>query len=250
MSENIRNRESLRFEGKSIKSAADQDGLPRDLRTKAFVLRRTNYGEADRILNLITPEGKFSVMAKGARREKSKLAGGIELFTLSDVSLHFGKSEFGVLTGAKMVEYYNNLVIDLERLELAARILKRVERGAEGTDSPRFFDITKQSLSALNREADTDLVETWFLLNFAAATGGQINLSRDIQEQKLDAGKTYVWNSAEEALEEQLGGNVKQNEIKLMRLMLSSKLDLILKVKNIQKMIPSCLFVARAVNNI
>ena len=29
-----------------------------DFRTKAYVLRRTNYGEADRILNLITPAGK------------------------------------------------------------------------------------------------------------------------------------------------------------------------------------------------
>ena len=49
----------------------------RDKRTQAIVLRRTNYGEADRILQLLTPEGKKSVMAKGVRKEKSKLAGGI-----------------------------------------------------------------------------------------------------------------------------------------------------------------------------
>ena len=30
-----------------------------DIRTFGYVLRRTNYGEADRILNLITPKGKF-----------------------------------------------------------------------------------------------------------------------------------------------------------------------------------------------
>ena len=51
------------------------------IRTKAIVIRRTNYGEADRILQLLTPDyGKVSVMARGVRREKSKLAGGIELF--------------------------------------------------------------------------------------------------------------------------------------------------------------------------
>ena len=54
----------------------------KDIRTKAFVLKRTNYREADRILNLITPEGKISAIARGARREKSKLAGGIEMFCL------------------------------------------------------------------------------------------------------------------------------------------------------------------------
>ncbi|MBR3180228.1 recombination protein O N-terminal domain-containing protein [Candidatus Saccharibacteria bacterium] len=36
-----------------------------DIKTLAYVLRRTNYGEADRILNLITPGGKKSVIVKG-----------------------------------------------------------------------------------------------------------------------------------------------------------------------------------------
>ena len=49
----------------------------RDLKTKAIVLKRTDYGEADRILQLLTPDGKRSVIARGARKEKSKLAGGI-----------------------------------------------------------------------------------------------------------------------------------------------------------------------------
>ena len=49
-------------------------------RTQAIVLRRTNFGEADRILTLLTPLGQRGAMARGVRREKSKLAGGIELF--------------------------------------------------------------------------------------------------------------------------------------------------------------------------
>ena len=73
---------------------------PKDLKTKALVLRRTNYSEADRILNLITPEGKVSVIAKGVRKPKSKLAGSVEMFTLFEANLHFGRSEMGVLTGA------------------------------------------------------------------------------------------------------------------------------------------------------
>ncbi len=44
--------------------------MPSDLRTRAIVLRRTNYGESDRILNLLTPEGKVAVLAKGVRKEK------------------------------------------------------------------------------------------------------------------------------------------------------------------------------------
>ena len=61
--------------------------MPSDLRTHAIVLRRTNYGESDRILSLLTPEGKIAVLARGVRKEKSRLAGGIELFSTDDVPL-------------------------------------------------------------------------------------------------------------------------------------------------------------------
>ena len=74
----------------------------KDYRTLGFVLRRTNYGEADRILNIITPKGKISAIAKAARKEKSKLAGGIEMFSLTDLNIHQGRSEFAIITGAKM----------------------------------------------------------------------------------------------------------------------------------------------------
>ena len=77
----------------------------RDVKTLAYVLRRTNFGEADRILNLITPEGKMSAIAKGVRKEKSKLAGGVEMFSLTELNLHFGKSEMATVTGAKMLAY-------------------------------------------------------------------------------------------------------------------------------------------------
>ena len=46
----------------------------KDIKTMGYVLKRTNYAEADRILNLITPQGKISAIAKGVRKEKSKLA--------------------------------------------------------------------------------------------------------------------------------------------------------------------------------
>ena len=46
---------------------------PRDLRTEAIVLRRTDYGEADRVLQLLTPEGKRSVAVSYDSRFNSRL---------------------------------------------------------------------------------------------------------------------------------------------------------------------------------
>ena len=123
---------------------------PKDLRTKAYVLRRTNYGEADRILNLITPEGKISAIAKAVRKEKSKLAGSVEMFSLIDINIHQGKSEFGVITSAKMIRFYDKIVADLNKMELAGFVLKRISLMAEQSGNAEYFKIADQVLAAIN----------------------------------------------------------------------------------------------------
>ena len=203
----------------------------KDIRTLGFVLRRTNVGEADRILNLITPQGKLSVMAKGARREKSKLAGGIEVFTLSDFNIHFGKSEVGVLTGAKMVKHYSNLMREFDKMELAGFFLKRINLLAEQSDSEEFFEILKQSLEGLNDGMRGSLVESWFLLNTVRASGEEINFHRDKDGEKLRVDVNYAWDVYESAFFETPKGEFGTDEIKVLRLMITSKLGIIGRVK-------------------
>lgn len=203
----------------------------KDLKTVGIVLRRTNYGEADRILNVITPVGKVSVMARGVRKEKSKLAGGVEMLTLSDYVMHFGKSELGVVTSAKMVRHYGNLLKDYERMELIGAMMKQINRAAEGSDNGEFFEILKQCLEGLDGGLTMRLVEAWFVLNLGRAMGEQMNLYRDVSGEKLSADKHYMWDVAEGALRVHENGDFGANEIKLMRLMLTAKLEVISRVK-------------------
>src|SRR5438552_17607818 len=54
----------------------------------AVVLRRLDYGEADRILTLLTREhGKLSAIAKSSRRAKARSANGLDLFARSRMML-------------------------------------------------------------------------------------------------------------------------------------------------------------------
>lgn len=218
-----------------------------DIRTLAYVLRRTNYGEADRILNLITPQGKMAVMAKGVRKAKSKLAGGIEMFSLSELQIHRGRSELGVLTGAKMVRYYSRLVGDLERMELAALILKKVAAASENSDAPEWFGLVDQTLSALDDGAAPMVVETWFWLNFARVSGVEANLYRDVGGEKLQEGLRYDWDGTEMALMPRENGAVGAAEIKMMRLMVTMELNVVRRVKNAEEVLPAILPIARAV---
>ena len=217
-----------------------------DLKTEAFVLRRTNYGETDRILNLLTPSGKISCLAKGVRKEKSKLAGGIELFTLSNVILHKSqKSDLHLLTSAKMKTFYSNLLIDLDRLELASKIIKELSRITEQVDNEEFFSILKQSLEGLNNSLDFRLVETWFNFNSARARGEQINVLSDTDGEQLQQDLRYVWDPTEMAFKKLPQGNVGAEEIKIIRLMLVSPLALTSRIKNISDLLDPILWISK-----
>ena len=212
--------------------------MPTDLRTHAIVLRRTNYGEADRILNFLTPTGKVSALARGVRKEKSRLAGSIELFSVADIVVHQGHSELGTLTSAKMVRFYGGLLSDVEKLELASSFLKKLSRASEQFSSPEHFSLLDQALSGLNQSFSTDLVEAWFLLNLARIGGEELNLLRDVHGDELDAELQYSWDADENALAPDLHGNLGANEIKFVRFLLANPLAWATKVSGFEQFLP------------
>ena len=203
----------------------------KDLRTLGYVLKRTNSGEFDRILNIITPLGKISAIAKGVRKEKSKLAGSIEMFTLVDFNIHSSGKNLDVITGAKMLKYYSGIVGDLDKLELGSSILKKASKAVDGLDSEEYFNIVDQSLKALDDSNDLQLIESWYLLNLKKIMGEEINLYRDINGDKLSPDKFYSWDDSEIVFTEDMNGEYGANEIKLLRLMMSNGLDIIRRVK-------------------
>ena len=213
----------------------------KDLRTSGYILRRTNYAEADRILNIITPNGKISAIAKGVRREKSKLAGGIEMFSLVDLNIHQGKSELFVITGAKMLLFHSGILKDLNKTQLAGEILNKVSKASEHSDNADYFNIVKQCFFGLDSNLNIDLVEAWFLFNLVKASGEEINLFRDTVGKKLEEGKRYEWDYHEKALREQENGEIGTDEIKIMRLILTSNLSVVNKIKGVQDKIPELL---------
>lgn len=202
-----------------------------DTRTLGYVLRRTNYGEADRILNLITPLGKMSVIAKGVRKEKSKLAGGIEMFSLTDFNIHQGRGNMGTVTGTKMIKYYSEILRDFNRLEIAGAILKKISLVSENSDNPEYFKITDQCLKGLNDGLNLGLIEGWFLLNTSRAIGEEINLYRDDKGRKLSAEKKYLWDCAGATFFESDRGDYGENEIKMLRMMVTVELKIASRIK-------------------
>lgn len=217
----------------------------REIKTEALVLRRTNYGEADRILNLITSQGKISAIAKGVRRARSKLAGGVEMLSLVQLSIHVGKGELGMITSAKMLRYYGRIVSELDRMEVAAAILKNVNALADGADGDDYFSIVKQGLAGLDDGMRLELVEGWCLMRMASASGEEINLYRDGHGEKLRPDVNYDWDEMEGAFVLRDSGEYGTTEIKMLRLMLTADLKVIAKIKGVDEAATKLLNFAR-----
>jgi DNA repair protein RecO (recombination protein O) len=216
------------------------------VRTRAIVLRRTNYGEADRILQLLTPEGKRSVMARGARREKSKLAGGIELFAISDIVITEGKGDLGILTSARLVQFYRHILEDYDTMQFAYEAVKQVGKASDMVDEPDWYDVLSEVLMALDALGiSRQLVQTWFYLHYARLLGYELSLSNDIDGQKLAPEKRYTYDVGEKGLREAPNGELTADHIKILRLASVKPLKTLAQIGGLEGILPDCWMVAR-----
>jgi DNA repair protein RecO len=215
-------------------------------RTRAIVLRRTNYGEADRILQLLTPEGKQSVIARGVRREKSKLAGGIELFAVSDIVIHQGKGDLGILTSARLVQFYRHILEDYDTMQFAYEVVKQVTRASEMVEEPDWYDVLAEVLMALDAlSISRQLIEMWFYLRYAALLGHELSLSHDIDGRPLQVDGRYTYDVSEKGLRVASHGELTADHIKFLRLVAVKSLKVLAQIGGIETILPDCWLVAR-----
>lgn len=215
-------------------------------RTRAIVLRRTNYGEADRILQLLTPEGKRSVIARGVRKEKSKLAGGIELFAISDVVVTKGKGELGILSSVRLVQFFNHILEDYDRLQFGYEAIKQVGRASDMVDEPEWYGLLNETLQGLNAATvPLLLVETWFYLHFARLLGHELSFLHDIDGKKLQADTRYAYDVSEKGLRESAQGELTADHIKFLRLVGAKPLKVVAQIGGVDGILNECFVVAR-----
>lgn len=214
--------------------------------TSAIVLRRTNYGEADRILKLLTPNGQRSVMAKGVRKERSKLAGGIELFALSDIVITSGRGDLGILTSARIKHFYHHILDDYDRLQFAYEAINLVTKASESIDEPEWYSVLAEVYAGLDvMSIPLQLTQIWFYLRYSELTGYGLNLDRDVTGAQLDATRTYMYDVNEKGLRPAEQGDVNADHIKLLRLIGAKPLGAVAQVGGVAEVLADCWLIAR-----
>ena len=201
-------------------------------KTLAIVLRRTDFGEADRIVNFLTLNGKQAAIVRSVRKPKSKLAGGIEFFSLNEVVLIEGKSEMKTLSSARMCEFFGEILKDFERTEFAYYAIKKISGLCEQIESGDFFEILLTIFRSLNNyDIDLNLTKKWFNFKVAEFSGDEINLESDKNGKPLQADLNYSFDFYDRVFVEDINGRFSANDIKFLRLMVSSEPKIISKIK-------------------
>lgn len=188
--------------------------------TTGIVLARTNFQEAERIVTLITPDhGKVRVLAKGVRKSKSKLAGGIELFSISDVTFLSGRGELNTLISSRLQTHFGNIVKDITRTMLGYELLKRTNRLTEDAAGSEYFELLKTTLGGLNNlDLPGELLELWFGMQLLKITGHSPNLETDTEGDKLSVDQKYIFSIEDMAFTPNDEGQWEASFIKLLRL--------------------------------
>src|SRR6266849_3082897 len=135
-------------------------------RDYAGVLRKLDYGEADRISTRLTrTQGKVGAIAKEERRPESKLGPSLELYGHLDVLLARGRGDLDVVAQVERVPG-TRIAGEVERMSHAALIAELAERVCEDRHPvDGVYELTVTALEELARESDPRRASAYFLMS-------------------------------------------------------------------------------------
>ena len=158
-------------------------------RVEAIVLRHADWGEADRLITLYTREGaKLRVIAKGARKIKSRKAGHLEPFTR--VTLQLAKSRsFPIVTQAETQDAFLPLRDNLLRTATASTVIELLDRFTyeSEAENPAAFSLLTDTLTRIATQSDPWVAVRYYevqvldVLGYRPQLGVCANCSNEIQ---------------------------------------------------------------------
>ncbi|TSC95135.1 MAG: DNA repair protein RecO (recombination protein O) [Parcubacteria group bacterium Licking1014_1] len=161
-------------------------------RTKGFVLKKNDRFESDKIFTVFTSDfGKLEVRARAIRKITSKLRGGIDIFSLSEIEFIQGKS-YKTLTDAIAIERFNNITQDQERLDIAWQIVEVLDNSIKGQEKDQdiwklIIDIFEKLNNLEIKNWKLKILYCYFFWNFFAILGYRPEVSKcAVCREKLD----------------------------------------------------------------
>jgi len=145
--------------------------------TKAIVLKRINYKDADKIITLYTKEeGKLTALAKGIRKISSRKKSHLELFNIIDCYLVEGKNWY-IITQAESIKSFKKIKDDLELTQMGYYALEIFEKLIQdGEPNEQLFNLLANTFIQLSEKRNINIINA-FNLKLIKLIGFLPNLS-------------------------------------------------------------------------
>ena len=124
------------------------------IKTKGIVISENNMGDFDKMITLLTPNGKISCSARGSRRPKSQLMAGTQFLCFGDYMMFKGSSTY-TLNSCDPIEVFYNIRIDLDKLQYAAHITKIIQDVTD--ENQNTYKILQLYLNTLYVISETEM---------------------------------------------------------------------------------------------
>ncbi len=126
--------------------------------TRAIVLSRENFGEADRYIQFFTRDwGLISVLAKSARKSKRRYVGGMDLFCHDEIVLRGDPRERAYLVELQVLNAFTGIREDLERAMTAGKVVQWIRKLANtAVPMPALYSLLGQTLALIEKESDPE----------------------------------------------------------------------------------------------
>ena len=143
------------------------------IKTSGIIISESNLGDYDKMLTMLTPGlGKISCVAKGARRQRSALLAGTQLFCFGEYMMYKGANTYNI-NSCDTIEVFYNLRTDLDKLNSAIEIAKIARDVTE--ENENCYKILQMLLNTLytlsETDKDIDLVISTFKLKLLCFLG-------------------------------------------------------------------------------
>ena len=154
--------------------------------TDAIVLSRFDFGEADRILTLLTPElGKIKAIAKGIRRPTSRIGGALEPLAELRIQLARGRT-FDVVTQVTMQHTWLGLRDRLEVTATAWYCAELAERSLEERHAALpVYLLLRRAYELLDAGMSPARVARWFEMRLCDELGVRPEVDRCVECDRL-----------------------------------------------------------------
>ena len=162
-------------------------------RTPAVVLKRVDFGEADKVLTLFTPfHGKIRTVAKGVRRPGSRLGGHLDLLDHSQLLIAHGRN-LDIVTQAETIDAFIGLRDDLVRASHGYQVAELVDRMTEeGHEDRPTFEALVEVLRRVAEDEDPDLAVRAFEVTLLDRLGYRPQLHTCVRcQRKLERADSY-----------------------------------------------------------